>query len=331
MHITLFAPEEHPREVEASALPALLKKPQHTIWIDITSPQEDDVHLMEQVFKFHPLAIEDTRNQQQRPKIEEYDDYLFIILNPVSIVRPPVDQPAPRRMDGYDIAFRELDIFVGKNYVVTVHHDAEAVIDEARRRCGRSHLKTSAGYLLYILMDTAVDSYFPVLDAIGEEIDELEDDILIHPSEFMLSRLFNLKRRLNEVWRVTGQQRDMFNIITRRDMMYIDYDLLQYHLRDVYDHLLRITDTANTFRDLLTSMVDLYMSAVSNRLGRVVHRLTVITVAIGIMTVVSGFYGMNFERTWPPFNAEWGVPLVLALVLGFIAALLLIFRRLKWF
>jgi magnesium transporter len=291
------------------------------LWIDLTGPGEDDIKLMRDVFRFHPLAIDDTRNQRQRPKVDEYDDHLFAILNPVM------------PQDGDSVAFRELDIFVGRNYVVTVHPDSEPIIEEARQRIGRtrSSVSISPGYILYVLTDIVVDKYFPILDKIGEEVEELEQALLEKPEQEMLNHLFRLKRMLAELWRVVGQQRDMFNVLSRRDLPYIDADGLQYQLRDVYDHLLRITDMTSTYRDLLTSMVDLYMSSVSNRLNRVVNRLTVVTVIIGALAVITGFYGMNFERTWPPFPADWGVPFVLLLIALVITAILVVFRRLGWY
>jgi magnesium transporter len=235
--------------------------------------------------------------------------------------------------DGESVAFRELDIFVGRNYAVTVHPGEEPIIEEARQRIGRVRSSTpiSAGYILYVLTDIVVDRYFPILDDIGEEVEELEQALLEKPEQEMLNHLFRLKRMLAELWRVVGQQRDMFNVLSRRDLAYIDAETLQYHLRDVYDHLLRITDMTSTYRDLLTSMVDLYMSSVSNRLNRVVNRLTVVTVAIGALAVITGFYGMNFAQTWPPFAAEWGVPFVMLMMATAISVILFIFRRLGWF
>jgi magnesium transporter len=137
-----------------------------------------------------------------------------------------------------------------------------------------------------------------------------------------------MKRTLLEIRKVVAPQRDMFNTLGRRDIAFVDHDRLQYYLRDVYDHLLRITDMVDTLRDFLTGAVDLYMSAVSNRLNQVVNRLTVLTVMIGSLSVITGFYGMNFERTWPPFGASWGVAFALGLMAAVIAVLMVVLRRL---
>jgi magnesium transporter len=320
MRITLFS-HGGISEEPAATLVSLLASGRGLVWVDFTGPTEEDVRAMRKIFNFHPLAIEDTRNQMQRPKVEEYEDNLFVILNPVSA---HAEKGA---------SFRELDVFIGRNYIVTVHPDDEPAIDETRKRIGYSIAEddTSTGYLLYLILDTVVDSYFPILDEVGERIDELESIILSNPSRQALNNLFRLRRTLLELRRVVAPQRDMFNVLTRRDLLFVDQKFLQYYLRDVYDHLLRITDMVDTYRDALTSTVDLYMSAVSNRLNQIVNRLTVITIIIGVLGAVSGFYGMNFEHTWPPFSAPWSIPFALAFMASVTALLLLVFRRAGWY
>ncbi len=304
MRIVLSHPPA-PESVSVDELRALLADPERVLWVDLTGPETEHLELMEKVFGFHPLAIEDTRNQCQRPKVDEYEGHLFLILNPV--VR-----------DGAETTFRELDVFVGLNYVVTVHPDSEPAVAEVERRLQRhsNGRPLTPGFLLYALVDTVVDGYFPVLDTIDEELSTLEDELLATPREEVLERLLALKRSLIEVRRVVGPQRDMFNVLTRRDLGLIDPELMRFHFRDVYDHLLRITDTVDTFRDLLTSMVDLYMSAISNRLNVVVNRLTRVTVVIGAFAVITGFYGMNFNHTWPRLDSPWGTGFTLALMVA---------------
>lgn len=303
---------EGPRPAAPDELPARLAGAD-TLWIDITGPSDDDTRVMHDVLHLHPLAIEDTRNQEQRPKVEEYADHLFVILNPASL-------------DGHHRPrFRELDLFVGRNYVVTVHPGDEPVLEHARKRLAGGPV--DPGYLLYVLVDIVVDGYFPLLETLSDEIDRLEEHLLKDPRRATLGRLFRMKRTLLDLRKVVGPQRDMFNTLTRRDLAFIDHDRLQYYLRDVYDHLLRITDMVDTLRDFLTSAVDLYMSAVSNRLNQVVNRLTVLTVVIGTMAVITGFYGMNFEVTWPPFKTPWGVPFTLGLMGAVLVVLLLVLRR----
>jgi magnesium transporter len=304
------------REAHASELPGLLAG-EETVWVDMTGPTAADVAVMQETFGFHHLAIEDTQNQRQRPKVEEYGDHLFVILNPAS-------------HEAWAPGFRELDVFLGRNYVVTVHREAEPVLEAARRRAGGGR-SAGAADLLYFLLDTTVDSYFPCLDGIGEQIETLEDELLEEPAPGGLRRLFAVKRTLVEVRKVVGPQRDMFNTLTRHDLPFITArDDLRYYLRDVYDHLLRVSDMLDTYRDLLTGGIDLYMTGVSNRLNRVVNRLTVFTVVIGALAVITGFYGMNFERTWPPFPAPWGVPFTLGFMAAAVVSLVLAFRAARW-
>jgi magnesium transporter len=304
---------------EDADVTALLVSPEAIFWVDMEGPSPDDVKVMHDVFHFHPLAIDDTMNQRQRPKVEEYGETLFTIINTV-------------HLQAAELIFHELDVFLGHNYLVTVHTGNEPLIREVQGRCKTraAYGKTiTIGFLLYTLVDTVVDSYFPVLDTIGDLIETMSEDILERPRREVLEPLFRLKRTLTEMWRVAGQQRDMFGVLTRENSDMIRDESLRYYLRDVYDHLLRISDTVNTFRDTLSNLIDLYLSAVSNRLNIVVQRLTVVTLGIGTLTVISGFYGMNFETTWPSFGADWGVLFVLGLMVVAIAVVVFVLRWLE--
>lgn len=306
---------------DAANLRALLADPAAVLWIDMVGPTPYDVTVMRDLFHFHPLAIEDTLNERQRPKVEEYGDYLFTIVNAISRTHDKERE----------VVFREIDIFIGRNYLVTVHDGPEPCVDYALRRCAEAarqpHLTVSVSYAFYTLIDKVVDDYFPLLDEIGDEIDAISEAILERPQQSALTELYKLKRGLAEIWRVSGQQRDMFSILNRDGSLFDRSGVLGYYIRDVHDHVIRISDTVNTFRDTLSSVVDLYMSSFSNRLNVTLKRLTVLTLVIGILTLISGFYGMNFEQTWPPFESPWGVPFVLGLMLVGIGAVLVYVRR----
>lgn len=299
---------------DPAQLPHLLQAG-NLLWVDVTGPDDEEAAMLADLFHFHPLAIEDTRNQQQRPKVEEYPDHLFLILN-------------PGLLEGSECSFRELDVFIARNMVVTVHPGPEPALAEAERRLARLFPDgVGTAHLLYALLDTVVDGYFPILDDLGDEIDRLEETVLERPNQGALNRLFTLKRQLVVLRKVVAPQRDAMTLLNRRDLPYLDTQKLTYHLRDVQDHLLRITDMVDTFRDLLSSSIDLYMSATSNRLNRVVNRLTVVTIAVGALAVITGFYGMNFEHTWPPFRAWWGVPFTLAAMAASVATVVAVLRR----
>jgi magnesium transporter len=288
-------------------------------WVDVRGPDDEEAAILHDLFHFHPLAIEDTRNQHQRPKVEEYPNHLFLILNPGLLV-------------DCEAAFRELDVFVAGNLIVTVHPGDEPILAEAEKRIARvfAPRDVTPAHVLYGLLDTVVDGYFPMLDDLGDEIDQLEDLVLERPDQESLNRLFRLKRQLVLVRKVVAPQRDAMTLINRRDLPYFKAESLSYYLRDVQDHLLRITDMVDTYRDLLSSGIDLYMSATSNRLNRVVNRLTVVTVVVGVLAVITGFYGMNFDHTWPPFHAPWGVAFALALMGGVAATIVTMMRKLGW-
>jgi magnesium transporter len=318
MNITVFT-KDGQQQASTADLPSLLADPEQLFWVDMTGPTQEEIDAMHDVFRFHPLAIEDTHNQKQRPKIEEYGDTLFIILNTIT-------------GGADDLNIEEVDTFVGKHYLVTVHEGSISTIAEALRRIERSPrtLAVTGYHLFYVLVDVVVDNYFPVLDAIEAEIEDLGDTILFSPDQRTLNRLFQLKREMANIWRVVWPQREVISMIMRQRDTFAEQRDLEYYLRDVVDHLIWIADMINTLRDTLTSMMDLYMSATSNRLNIVVNRLTVITIAIGILTVFSGFYGMNFAHTWPPLEAAWAVPGLLVVMVSSILLLVREFRRRGW-
>lgn len=285
-------------------LPALLAEGK-PLWIDMVGPTADDVRVMTEVFHFHPLAVEDTRNQRQRPRVDDYGDYIFTILNPI-------------QLEGDEACFRELDVFIGHHFLVTIHSAPEPLIESIINRCQvrlGHKAALSIGYILYVLSDVIVDDYLPVMDTIEDEINILSEVVLTAPKQTQLERMFQLKRSLAEISRVVSQQRDMFALLMRDDSDYVKEANLRYYMRDVYDHLIRTGDTVHTLRETLDGLVNLYLSSSSNRLNITVSRLTILTIMFGAFAVITGFYGMNFERTWPSFDSIWGVPFVLALML----------------
>ena len=313
MHITVFE-ANGPREATADELAGLIAG-SDTFWVDMIGPTDEDKQAMREVFGFHPLTIQQTFNEKQRPKIEEYGDYLFLILDPVT--------PGENRL-----AFRELDLFVGAQYVVTVHMGPEPIIAEVRKRLAVGTNGTlSSAQLMYVVLDVVVDAYFPVLDAAGAGIEAIEQMILTHPSEAVMNDIINLKRVLNGLWRVLWPQRDVVHSLIHHDIDFIDKKEIKHYLRDVSEHLMWLSDMIDNARDMLTGLSDLYMSAVSLRLSQSVNRLTVWAVVIGMLTVISAFYGMNFLNTWPPYNAPWSILGVVGIMAGLSALLVWMLRR----
>jgi magnesium transporter len=300
-------------------LSSLSQRDGQVLWIDLTNPTAEALAPIAQAFGLHPLAVEDALKRQQRPKAEDYEGFLFITVH------------AARQRGSHDVALDEIDIFYGRGYLVTVHSGAAAVIEEARRRITQAppDLRGTRGYLLYVLVDAVVDSYFPVLDATDAYIERLEDALFKRPQPRTLDRLFAAKRSLLALRRVAGPQRDMVNLLMRHDSALVD-DRLRAYFRDIYDHLLRITDGIDTHRDLLTGAVEIYLSLTSNRLNEVVKVLTIITAVFASLAVVTGVYGMNFERAFPPFDWPYGFAAALGIMGTAVGIMLAIFRRLGW-
>jgi magnesium transporter len=313
----IFILREHElAEAQTAELPTLLENGT-PIWVDILRPDPDDIKALSDVFRFHPLAIEDTVNMRQRPKVEDYGDTLFTIINPV-------------HFDGEDVEFTELDAFLSPNSIVTVHNGLEDVIEHVALTCTRRMAFGERLYpalILYLLVDVTVDGYFPVIDAISDELDTLADHLVLDPAPVNLQRVFEIRKTLMEFMRVVGQQRDMFTLVLRDHQPFVTDLSLRYYMRDVFDHVLRLHDQISMTRDEAASAVELYFSSQSNKLNVTIQKLTIITIGIGILTVIGGFYGMNFLQTLPPFTSEWGVPFVLMLMLTVAAGTFLAVRR----
>lgn len=317
LHYTADRIDELPPE----ALGEALARPDGALWVDMEGPTVDDQRILAEVFKFHPLAIEDTLKQAQRAKLEEYEGYFFITLH---AVRPPGQR-------GTRVSLQEIDLFYGAHYVVTSHPHHVPALDEARTRLAKAGAgqRDHPDYVLYTIVDSAVDTYFPVIDRLDTTLDRLEDHLFARPSPKTLGQLFHVKRNLLLLRRAATPLRDVFNVLIRRDAGLIRPQT-QVYFRDVYDHLLRITDLVDTHRDLLTGAMEIYLTVISNRLNEVVKVLTVITALLGAAAVITGFYGMNFERTVPAFPWRYGALAALVLIVVTWSAALILFRRLRW-
>jgi magnesium transporter len=320
MHVVLLRGAELVTD-PPEPLESLAGRDGQILWIDLPDPTPDMMGRLAALFHLHPLAVEDSLQRRQRPKAEEYERFIFITTHAARAAGPQAE----------DVVLDEVDIFYGTGFVITAHAGAFAVLDEVRRRIlqAPAELRRTNGYLLYAILDVVVDSYFPVLDSLDDYIEELEDTLFVNPAREVMDRLFASKRALLNLRRVASPQRDMMNLMMRHDTSLVGEPLRAY-FRDIYDHLLRITEQIDTHRDLLAGALDIYLSLVSNRLNEVVKVLTVITAVFAVLTVIAGFYGMNFVHTWPPFEAPWGVPATIVLMGVSVAAMLAVFRLRRW-
>ncbi len=251
-------------------------------WLDVAAPSEQQISTLAARFGWHELAVEDLIHYPQRPKLDRYGDYMLIVF-----------YGAGRRGDGAP-KLVEVHLMVSGSYIITIRQTECSELDDLRRRFAA---KPDAGeqYIVYSVLDTLTDTFFPVLSAVDDEIDELEEAIVAGPSDEQLQRLFGLRRRLVTLRRVVTPQRDLAarTMDEIRELPGLDPDTRDYY-RDVYDHLIRISDLIDSYRDLLSGAMDVYLSTVSNRLNVIMKRLTIVATVFLPITALTGFFGQNF-------------------------------------
>jgi magnesium transporter len=307
------------RYTDTSLLPAFLKDEDEALWVDFEAPSESESEILSTVFNFHPLAIEDCIAESQLPKLDDYGDYLFIVVHGAR------RGDAPGTFNTVEVNF-----FVGKRFLVTFHPQQSKSIDQTKQRCQRNPLNISKGvdFLLHEVMDGLVDEYFPLLDDIDEVIDELEREAFESASKNTLDRVFALKRDVTALRRVTAPQREIFNRLSRDPFLVISRRAAPY-FRDIYDHLFRIAEIAESYKELTGGLMEAYLMVVSNRLNEVMKVLTLLATIMLPLTVITGIYGMNFEFM-PELKWRYGYFVILG-AMGLVAGgLLLFFRKRKW-
>jgi magnesium transporter len=310
-----------------------LGDPSSLVWLDFSGVlSTKDQQLLKSMFDFHELAIEDAAKpangaiHRQRPKIELYNDrYFFMVMQAIS---------ARKDEKSIELKPHEIDLFVGSNYLVTIHHEEipelAKVWQDAQTRPGL--LKCGPDRLTYFILDAIVDKYIDVVDDIEDVLDNLEDAV-IDPgaSHDAVRDIFAFKRQLINFRRVASPLRDVINEMTSRNFPHIHESTLPY-LRDVYDHLIRLADMLDTYRDILTGALDVHLSAVSNSLNLVMKRLTVVATIFLPLTFITGFWGMNFTDYMPLQSALWwwgSLVVMILLTIGMIIYLAYSWMR-KW-
>jgi len=281
------------------------------VWLDVSAPTEDDLAWLARTYDFHPLAIEDCRHFNQRAKAELYDGYLF--LSATTTAR-----------EGGELRAQEMEVFLGSDYLITVHREPLPAIHTVRERCAPN---VRADFLLYLIIDQMADAYFPLLDEIEDEIDALEDAVLENATQATMQQIFTLKQQLVFLRKMTSPMRDMVNAVAGTRYALIDAPTALY-FRDVYDHFTRIYDLVETSRDLLGNALDAYLSIVSNRLNEVMKRLTLFTTVFMPISFLVGFGGMNFTQM--PFNNPIVFYILIALLVIVPITMLVWFWRSKW-
>jgi len=285
------------------------------IWHDILDPADPELDRLAAEYHIHPLHIEDCRNRDQRGKVEDNENYIFTVLKPVTV-------------DNDALVFHDLDIFLGKDWVVTVEETACDTVRKILQPIHAAELRLRPDQIFHRICDGVVDSYLPLLDRTDEIIDELEEQVLEDPTPQVLARIFETKRSLIELRRILVNTRDVTAHLYRAEHALILPELTPF-LRDVYDHVARDLDLVETQRDLLTGIMDVYLSSVANRTNEVVKVLTILgTIALPVL-VVSGYFGMNTKGL--PFTVSpYGTAIVTLMMVAATVGLLIYLRKHRW-
>ena len=261
---------------------------EHPCWLDISNPESEEFDLVAKELELHPLAVEDARHGHQRPKIDQYETHYFIVFYALESPSPDV------------VNYHEISIFVAHNAIVTVHEGDFSARRLVEKRFVEGHLPTS-GLLLHALLDTMVDQYFEVVDQFGERIELLEQFVAeetgpnLHRAHAPLRELFLVKRELLQLRKTIAPERDVLQVLVRGDIRELRETGKRAYFQDVYDHILRVTDEIDTFRELSSNVIDAYLAAASNRLNEVVKVLTSIATVLLVLTVVTSCFGQNWE------------------------------------
>jgi len=268
-------------------LKTALRNKKGLLWVDFCGePNETCEPILREVFGFHPLAVDDALQETHTPKVDDWGDYVYIVLNSLDYDEELTDNA---------LHTDELDIFLGNNYVVTHHDEPIAALDLVWIACQRDlrHTKNGADHLLYKIVDFIVAGYMPIVTRIDDELDDIEDQVFNKPTRDTLEQIFSLKRVLLSMRRVITPQREVLNKLARDDYRVIDpHDRVFF--RDVYDHLVRLQDLNESMRDLVAGALDTYLSVINNRMNDVMKTLTVITTLFMPISFIAGFFGMNF-------------------------------------
>ncbi|MFN8557147.1 MAG: magnesium/cobalt transporter CorA [Dehalococcoidia bacterium] len=306
---------------EATDLPHLVALPDRLVWVDLEDPTDDEVRVLSGVFHFHQLTIDDCLNPYvDPPKADDYGAYLFLVMQ-------GIDYSTTEER----VQTTELDIYLGRSYVVTFHRRPLAAVKDMRDRCRRAAPLPARGadWLAHALLDTLVDHLLPVVETLDERISDLEDEALRHPDPALVPRLLALKRSVLRLRRLAAPQRDVINRLSRGDFAHLLGDDTRMHFRDIYDHLVRLEDLVETLRDLGDSVISTYLATVNNRMNDIMKTLSIVGTVFLPLTLVASIFGTNFVPTYEGAG-WWGFGGMVAVFLVIAAGLFLWFHRRRW-
>lgn len=308
------------KDVAMEEVREALQKKEGLLWFDMEDPAPEEFDLLDDEFHFHDLSIEDCIMPLSRPKIDFYDEYFFLVLHGVVLEKGK-----------NKFSTTELDVFVGKNYIVSVHEREWSIINNtAEKMTTRANLKImSVEFLLYIILDTLVDSFYPIIDRIEDMIDQTDMDMFAGNSKNLLQRIAQLKKDILYIRKVVSPQREVFNVLVAANSPLIKTKMTIY-FRNVLDHFYRIYDMIEICRDLITGTLEAYASVVSNKLNEIMKTLTIISTTILPLTFITGIYGMNFDRM-PEIAWKYGYMMFWGIVCVVFLGMILFFKKKKWF
>jgi magnesium transporter len=315
--------------------------PEARLWADLTGASAALAGEVAAILGLHPLVVEDIVEKNQRPKVELVESEIHLVAfalaeegapeeahaaaSGVRVVSTPIGSGFPG-----EVTAHEIDFVIGSGYLLTAHDDAwDPRATHHLRRGPGPFLAKGSDYLLWALVDAVVDGYFPVIDRIGDAIDALEDELIRAPTPRTLERLFELKRRLVEIRHVLAPSREIFNQMTNRELELVAEEHVIY-FRDVYDHLIRLTDELDSFRDLVSSALDVYLSTVNNNLSLVMKRLTGVTVILAGVGAVAGLFGMSEAPAALAGSEGGGFWLVILGTAALATVALVVLRKIDW-
>lgn len=313
-----YSQEKGVRVSTDAAQASLAKEPGEVVWIDFEQPTETEFRVLASRFGFHPLAVEDCAGEIHHPKIDEYEGYVFVVMHGVDIAAT-----------GEQFATTELNIFLGRDYLVTYHRDKMPCVEHTREAAAKQPriMEEGPDFILYEILSRLAESYTEVIEGFSDRTEEVEEEIFADASTRTLQEVTRLKRELLHLKRVAGPQREVLWRLSREAEVVDEKARIYYS--DVYDKFYRISETADTYRDLLTGLLDAYLSVVSNKTNEVMKVLTVIATIMMPLTVVVGIYGMNFAHM-PELQWKYGYPLVWGVMALTAGGLLGYFRRRGW-
>ena len=303
-----------------------LEQPDGLLWLDLMTPGPDEINsILGKTLKFHPLSIEDCLGDgYQAPKVDDFGDYILIIAQAII--------PGNKKNNFIPLETHELDIFLGRNFVVTVSQkETSSAVDQTWEHLStdeRLH-RNGSDFLCHAILDYLVDEYFPVLEAMDEEIDWLEDQVLSSPRPEILKRILDLKRGAISLRRIISPQREIMNRLSRDEFPFID-EKARIYFRDIHDHLVRIQDISETIRDMVSSALDIYLNSTSLKLNETMKALTILSTVFLPLSFISGVFGMNFLYN-PAYSWQEGMPIFILICLSIVVLMVLVFKWRKYY